>query len=507
MTTRRRLLRLSAGAALAPLSRGALTDTADAGGIVDAGTEPTGTGRDAEAFDPAIDGFGFPNWAGASGVSADGQPFTYDPGEVTIRDVRRVVDDSWRTALSRGERAIVTRIVYSWIGSNAATNGHCYGMAFAADDYFRDPSALPDGIEAPHEVPHPTDEYGTVGDRIRRTQTAQLVRLEAFWYTLLGLRWGLGDHRASLAAVTDAIDGRGTGALILNGEDGAHLVLGHDYERADGVTEVAVYDPNLAAGDYRAGDGWTLAVDSETGEVLEIADGYAEFLYHDREGTLSDVDDRIGDRDRVRNRLSDAVFLGLETGGALALDFPDDVLIDRPAAPYADFRTASYVDAAAVLGSLDEIEFAVEEAPDEEYALEVLAVRDGETVLEEVVSGTHGDVPSRLRVAIGGAGEAAVEVVKTAGTAAAEAADNADDAAGEAASAAEAAANGSGATEGGGSGSGGGEPAGTGAEVDGGLAWLADNWWVGAAAGALGAGAALRRLSRRGGRDGADGDG
>lgn len=377
-----------------------------------------GPAADAEAFDPAIHGYGFPNWDGDRGVGADGESFTYERAEISLADVRERIQESWTTALSEAQTELMARIVYSWIGGNAATNGHCYGMAFTADDYYRTPSALPDGVTAASEIPRPTGEYAAVGDRIRVTQSSQLLRREPFWFALFGLRWGLADHVESIDMLTDAIDETGTGGVSLDGDLGAHQVLAHDYERHEDATEVLVYDPNVEAPRYeRPGEPWTLTVDRTTGD-LDVDVGYDEFLYHDPEMEKSALDRLVGGPDAVLGRLDDATFLALETGGTLELAVPDDVLVDRPTAEYAD-DSGAYADAALVVGAPAAIDVTVDGQGDAEYVLETLGVRGGEVVLDRSVSDTLADAtPVHLRLAADEAEELVLQAADDAETAA-----------------------------------------------------------------------------------------
>ncbi len=421
---------------------------------------------DPDDFDPAVHGFGFSNWAGDTGADADGEQFNYEPVDVTKEEVQRAIENSWTTALSRARESLMTRIVYSWIGGNAATNGHCYGMAFSAEEYFETQSELPHGVDAASEIPRPTDRYGGVGDRVRKFQTSQILRAEPFWFAFLGFRWGLADQRESLDQLTNAIDATGSAGLALNGEGNAHQVLAYGYERTDDVTDVSIYDPNYQATDHiDSDDVWMLSVDRESGDVLEIGDGYDEFLYHHPEMDLSVADRLIGGRDHVLNKLSDAVFLGLESGGTLNIDAVEDALVDRPAAEYADSNGAPYADAAVVLGSLEEFEISIDGEAGTEYSLDAFGLRDGDPVLDEIVSNTLGEVPVQLRFQTGDAGEFAVDVIEDAKESTAEAAEEA------------------------------GETTGNGTEeIAEETAWIEDNRWLAAIGGTLGLGAAFRYL-------------
>lgn len=458
---RRRLLQFAAGGAA-----GTMWGTVDRPRSL----APDGSSLDAPApaedgFDPALHGYSFPNWAGDVGTAADGDEFAFEPGQLSREDVRGTIEEAWTAGLSEAATNLMTRIVYSWIGGGAATNGHCYGMIFSADEYFRDPSALPADADVTSEIPQPTGPYERVGDRIRRLQTSQLLRAEPFWFAFLGFRWGLGDQQESLRQLTTSIDETGTGGLILNGEADAHQVLAYEYERTDDGTVVGVYDPNHDAGDYQDGDPWTLVVDEETGEVIEIEEGFDEYLFHDPEMDRSVTERLIGGVDRVIDTLSDAVFLGLETGGSLALDVPGDVIVDRPAAEYADPERSPYADAAVVIGSLDEFEVEITGEPGNEYSLDTLALRGGELVLEEGVTGTLAEAPARLKLSLTEAGEMVVDAVEDVEEGASEAAED--------------------------------QPEETVEQANNGMGWLGDYWWVGLAGSALGIGAAYRFLMER----------
>lgn len=375
----------------------------------DEAADATGSDR----FEPAVHGFGFSNWVGAEGESRAGRSFTLEPGDVTQETVHSAIEDAWVADLSDAATHLMTRIVYSWIGNHAATNGHCYGMIFTADEYYHDPAELPEGVDAASEIPHPTDEYQAVGNKIRRIQTSQLLRAETYWYGLLGLRWGMADHGESLEMVADAIDETGTGGLLLNGDADAHQVLAHDSERDGDRTIVSVYDPNYTAAEHEDQDEiWTLVVDSETGEVHEIDTGYDEFLYHDPGMDRSVLDSLIGGHERVIDALSNAIFLGLATGGTLEVNAPGDAIVDRPDAEYADPDRGPYTDAVIVLGALDEVEVSIRGEVGNEYSLEAVGVRDDTLAMEEAVSGTLDAVALQLRLSADEAGNLALDVIE-----------------------------------------------------------------------------------------------
>lgn len=414
-------------------------------------------GASADAFDPTVHGFGFPNWSGTTGTDADGNEFQYEPADISHEDVETLISEHWETTLSRAMGIMLARIVYTWIGGNAATNGHCYGMVSTAESYFRDPDALPAGVESASDIPRPTDEYGAVGDRIRELQAAQLVRFEPYWFALLGLRWGLADHKASLAQITEAIDETGTAGISLDGEANAHQVLAYDYERSDDLTHVALYDPTFSAADHEGtAEPWVLSVEHDTGAVQQIRDGYADFLHHDPEMDLQMVDGLIGGHDQVLGTLSNAVFFGLTAGSTLEVDVPREVTVDRPGAEYAD--DGPYADAAVVLGPPDEFELSIDAPAGEAFELEVIGLREEEVVLDDIVSATVTEVPAELQFRVVDAGEAVVDVIEEVEEETAESNGNAD--------------------------------------------WIEGGWWITAAVGAAGLGVVYFYLSHRSNRDG-----
>lgn len=420
---RRQLLRYAAaGAAMSYPGRAPAT-------ALEEGSEPTDTG----AFDPGVHGFGFSNWEGDTGTGRGGAEFDYEPGDVTEGDVREAIRESWTSALSEAKESLMTRLVYAWIGSNAATNGHCYGMTFAADEYFQAPEELPAGVETASDIPRPTGPFDDVGHRIRRLQTSQLLRAEPYWFALFGMRWGLADHQESARLLVEALESSGTAGISLDGESNPHQVLVYGYENTGGLTEFSIYDPTHSAAEHEdPANRWTLSVDRETGEVVEIADGYDTFLYHDPEMDETVLDSIVGGADRVLGELSDAVFLGLETPGDLALDVPDDALVDRPDAEFADPDGGPYDESALVLGSLDELSVSLEGESGAEYSLEVLGLRDDTLVFEDVVTDVLAEGSARLQLSTDEAGEFVVETIEEAaeeaGEAAEEAAEDVEDA-------------------------------------------------------------------------------
>lgn len=404
--SRRRLLRFAVGGAI-----GAFWRQSD-GTRETERDEPSGGNAGTGEFDPTRHGFGFSNWDGTTGTSGNGAEFIYEPGEVTRGEVRRAIENSWSTAFSEAKKRLMTRVVYSWIGGNAATNGHCYGMSFAADAYYQNTSELPPGVDTASEIPHPTGAYSAVGDRIRRLQTSQLLRAEPYWFALLGLRWGLADHGESLQLLTEAIDATGTGGLAIDGEANGHQVLAHGYERTNGVTTVSIYDPTYEAAAHEDPDAiWRLSVDRESGEITEIEEGYDTFLYHDPEMDSTVIDRILDGRERVVEQLSNAVFLGVDSG-TLDIDAPDDVIVDSPAAEFADPDSAPYNESFLVVGSFDEVAVSLDGDTDEEFSLELFGLRDGEQVLEDVIADAFGEVPTQLQITVDDAGEFVVDVVE-----------------------------------------------------------------------------------------------
>lgn len=345
-----------------------------------------------ERFDPAVDGFGFANWSGETGETPEGRQFRYEYEGVTRQDVLDAITNSWEL-MGFGDvvERLLARFVYSFIDRQAATNGHCYGMVFAADAYYQNPSKLPAGIDSAGEIPHPTGEYDTVGDRISAYHTSQLLTSEVLWYGLLGRQGDHIDSAVALENIVDEIDATGTAGVALFRDGGGHQVLAYEYEQRANEVELFVYDPNLPATDYEtaAEPFRSLTVDADDGELSEpYGTLYDRFVYIDPELSVATAEAMIS-KDTLAAELIDALFVGLGSPARLEVEAPPGTTVIRPTTDRETRVATEYSDAVLIIGaSPDEYDVTVVGEGEGEYALETFGVQNGDVVLETTTTGT-----------------------------------------------------------------------------------------------------------------------
>lgn len=234
-----------------------------------------------DGFAPRVDAFGFDNWSGDACWEGDR---CHDHSAVSQAEIQRIVEEYWPPDIGNEYVASVVEFVYTDLNSGSATNGHCYGMVFAAAEYCNDPAALPSGAENNREVPHPAGAYDTVGDTIDFHQSTQKLdgtitqsAYEEIWngFRLL-VPAALIDEQEERAELVAALDRDGTVPISLgkSGRGMLHKVLGYRYEeRPDGL-RVYVYDPTRDAGTYREGDPTDYRLEiSEDGSIEYYVDG------------------------------------------------------------------------------------------------------------------------------------------------------------------------------------------------------------------------------------------
>ncbi|MDS0299845.1 hypothetical protein NDI76_13940 [Halogeometricum sp. S1BR25-6] len=215
-----------------------------------------------EGFDPSVHGFGFRNWRGSERAYPG-----HDHRRLADEEVRECVRLDWQgpfadlfgTPVARLPDALVG-LVASQIRVAAAqlssTDGHCYGMTFAAQEFFEDPNALPDSVEHAAELRTPEvprGEGGTVGTRIDEYQSTQLLDVHSWLGRRRMLRPQKIDHAAELAALTATVDAFGTAGVTLvdTATRLSHQVLVYDYAERGDATLLDVYNPNVPAKSYR----------------------------------------------------------------------------------------------------------------------------------------------------------------------------------------------------------------------------------------------------------------
>lgn len=184
----------------------------------------------------------------------------------------------------------LTAQLHAAIVQRAGTNGHCYGMALAAQAYFEQPETLPIDRESAAEIRHPTEPVETpdapIYDAIVSLQAEQFLRFRA-WLGRRALLWpDRIDVDAQLDDVRAVIDVFGTAQVsVFDGRTSGHQVLAYDYEERRNGVSVRVYDPNYRASTYGRA---TRAIEFE-----ETADGLAMQPYDKYERVLFNRHDRI----------------------------------------------------------------------------------------------------------------------------------------------------------------------------------------------------------------------
>jgi len=384
-----------------------------------------------EKFDPAMHGFGFPNWGGETGCEISTDPdegcppdreFTLEHSVISREEVRDFIRTSWQASVPESGVKMLSYIFQAGIERHSFTNGHCYGMVSAASDYYREPSLLPDGIDAASGIPRPTGQFDAVGERIRNYQTSQLVQ-EGRWVLIQGMVDDQIDSRAVLEVVTNDIDSRAVAPIWLYSPDRGwhHQVLAYSYEEASGGDEIviSVYDPDLSARSYNGEGGSsgsrsqrTITLDAESGEIRDdyfeeqIYETYTVFGPHiDREfaDSLVEGPTRL---DQLRN----SVFFGLASPARLDVDAPEEANLIRVTADHVS-NSGTFSDAVFGIGvPPGDYDVAVVGEGDGEYSLTSVAVQNGEVVLDEEVSGTISDgATDRFSATIDTSGDSSIQ--------------------------------------------------------------------------------------------------
>lgn len=241
--------------------------------------------RSPPRFDPARDGFGFPNWASRDTWYPEHEHVRVDPESVEERIRREWKDtftDVFGFALSNTPGALLNVVAQQLsvsVNQLAASNGHCYGMTFAAQRYFEAPGELPDEVETAAEVSDPEiplgSDAGPIGDLIDHYQSRQLLDIHAWLGRRRMFRPRHIDYEAELAAVVAVVDEFGTAGLTLVDTETrtSHQVLVYDYTQTSDGTRLALYDPNFPAKQYQQTER-TFTIDASG---MRPVTGYADY--------------------------------------------------------------------------------------------------------------------------------------------------------------------------------------------------------------------------------------
>lgn len=368
--------------------------------------------NDADGFDPAIHGFGFPNWTGECGCKtpkakmdcqscSESERFTLEFESIDRETVLESVRD-WDYNLKAAQAELISRLVHQGLARLTASAGHCYGMVFAAQEYYRDPAALPEGVDTASEVPRPTGEFEPVGERIRTYHTSQQVSAATKWQALWGVIFDQVDLSAALEQILTTLDRQDTVSVALGRFEApiytGHQVLAYDYEvRSDeGLVDIYCYDPNFAAdsAEYPL-DGRArrpLVADMETGSLEQpyatlggtIYDRYAPL---DPSISLTGAEILVESEDSLFDRFSNGVSFALNSPASLEVQAPGDATVIEMTSEFA--YEAPMADGRVVLDAdPEECTVSVVGEGSGEYTLDVYGIRDASEVLRTQVTGT-----------------------------------------------------------------------------------------------------------------------
>lgn len=278
-----------------------------------------------DAFAPRTDGFNFFNWGGDK--CWDGA--CHDHDAVSREEIKRILSDLWPSSLGEEYLTGIVEFVYNELNSQAATNGHCFGMVFAAREYFRGTQTLPEGIDQTADLDRPAAPYESVGDMIDFHQSTQALdgsMTNSIHESILnGLRLLLPDRlieepveREQLKKAIDD-DGFAPIALGTSGRGMIHQILGYRYVEGVDRTTVYVYDPNSNATQYRRNQsaGFRLEIDHDGG-ITYYRKGIEEGSY-DAYLAAVDVDRDISRSDFLLNlfvELVEYVLVGIRRLGS-----------------------------------------------------------------------------------------------------------------------------------------------------------------------------------------------
>lgn len=243
------------------------------------------------SFDPTRHGFGFYNWRVQDG------PF---PG------TDATLEEGWREPFERAFDRPMSDLPDGLVNALAKhardglleatrTNGYCYGMVFAAQQYFERPDSIPGGFEYASDVMDPyaprTSDRTPVLDEIIDYHTAQYLDLHAWLGRYALLDPSLIDYEAQIADLIAMIDTFGTAGITVFSEDSlrSHQILVYDYERRPDRVDLVAYDPNYRAEVYDRFT-YTIEVDTSGGspvpDPIEYGAGYDHFLHNEYDRSI-----------------------------------------------------------------------------------------------------------------------------------------------------------------------------------------------------------------------------
>ncbi len=359
------------------------------------------------SFDPEVHGFGFPNWGGTDGCRTEVTPTTRSrscnsetfslpfDNPLTLTEARDYVNRSY-SSLAPAIREIQARLLYQFVARQTVTDGHCYGMVFAAQQYFQTPEALPAGADTASDAPRPTGPFESIGRQIRAYHTSQGISGEVYQF-LWGSKLGVVDLHNSKQVLMKTLDQQPTVPVALDSSTaGAHQLLVYDYSQANDSTTFDVYDPNYAA-DASTYDPAVkneikgrrqLRVDSQTAELTGLYATYDTYAPLDvaLNTTLVEGILTVNSLSELFAPLGNAISWELNSPASLTVDAPDTATVIRGAGELVD--QSRVADAATVIGAApEEVGVAVNGRGTGEYTLTTYGVEEGTAVVEDQATG------------------------------------------------------------------------------------------------------------------------
>lgn len=358
-------------------------------------------------FQPTEDGFGFANWSTVDGGPAPSVP-TIGEGDVvaTIREEwREPVREHLGLGVERLPSTLVSAIakqIYTSLNQLSGTNGHCYGMVFAAQRYHEEPATIPLNRSRASQFVQPDEPIGQpdvhpVLDEIEHFHRRQFTDFYAWLGRRAAFRPRWIDYPEQLRDLTATVNAFGTaGITLVDTDDNAqHQVLVHDYEASPGLVTLEVYDPNVPASRYPDRRSTVvLKVDGERPQMRPYGRGYDQFVFNRYDRIVRARAEERGPFDRltvgpedVRSTLFDLVlFLAASPTVSMVVVGPDGRALDRDLADFMDRSRSTYEAMRYRYGaSPGTYRVVVLGEADGRYEIEAMAASIDGTLLEETI--------------------------------------------------------------------------------------------------------------------------
>ncbi|XVH30504.1 hypothetical protein ACNS7O_08830 [Haloferacaceae archaeon DSL9] len=361
------------------------------------------------AFDPTVHAFDFQNWS----TTASRYP-EHNHESITEEQVRRAIKGRWADAfeatvgvdpgrISDALFDAIARQVYVSANQFSATNGHCYGMIFAAQAYYEHPERIPFGRETASEFTHPAepldDPAEPIGEEIDLFQTIQILDPNAWLGRRAIARPDRIDVAREVETVLAVVDRFGTAGITLVDDDTrlSHQVLVYGYERSSSMIRLFVYDPNRPASWYAEGHTPTVDINHRGDtETMESYGRYRTVLYNRRDrqtavaaGAPETISSETVPKATVEDTFRFVLFLVDSPAVQLATIGPEKRAISRDLSPFMNVDATEYHTMSYRYGApTGEYRVAVTAAEETTYQLVAKAASTDGELLERTIDAT-----------------------------------------------------------------------------------------------------------------------